>query len=476
MYDFIILGSGLTAFAALSELEKSKARILVIDYGLIAKKPDKDLQEIDISLIKPTESKKFFGDSFSTDLIPSGHIKNLNLSSSYAFGGLSNIWGCAVEKFHAEEFSGWPDIQKGLSYGYTRLGEKISLLSPLDLAKKDDFELDYFNQLNMRKFKDIEIKKSILAINKNLCIFCNECLYGCRHGATFNSKNYIKEQIKSKRIDYEGNIHVDLIKDGKEFSTVFGTLRNDSKVAFKGKKVLICMGAINTAKLILNSFPDIKRIEIKDSQCFNMPIISKKLVGINNTKESIALSQFVIKQKKIIKNKSIHYQFYSPSLYTKNLIDFKLSFLPFKVPKYFKERVCVIQGYLPSDLSSSVILTKVGQSVEASLAKSYSEIYLNYSINNISRIFSRSGFFPIKSLLNIMNPFSGYHFGSSLPMSDKNLDLNYASTDLYGRLKNVHNIHVLDSSILPNIPAGSYSYTVMANAIRIVYAIKDKKI
>jgi choline dehydrogenase-like flavoprotein len=136
----------------------------------------------------------------------------------------------------------------------------------------------------------------------------------------------------------------------------------------------------------------------------------------------------------------------------------------------------VVQGYLPSDLSSSVSLARAGQSIEASLSRSYSQIYLNYSINNISRIFSQSGFLPIKSLLNIMNPFSGYHFGSSLPMSNKSLNLNSTSTDLYGRLKNVRNIHVLDSSILPNIPAGSYSFTVMANAIRIVKSIKDKKI
>jgi hypothetical protein len=474
MYDFIIAGSGLTAFAALSELEETKSRILIIDYGLIAKKSNEELQRIDINLIKPTESKIFLGDDFSTSPIPAGNIKNLTISNSYALGGLSNIWGCAVEEFNSEEFIDWPDIHKGLSYGYKRLREKINLVSPLDLAKKNDFDLYYFNQLKNRKFKDIEIKKSILAINKNLCKFCNECLYGCRHGATFNSKNYIEDQIKAKRVDYEGNIHIDLIKDGKEFSTVFGTSKNGTKMTFKGKKVLICLGAINTAKLILNSFPDIKKVEIKDSQCFNIPLISKRLIGINNKKESIALSQFVIKQKKILNNKSIHYQVYYPSLYTKSLIDLKLSFLPFRLPKYFKERVYVAQGYLPSDLSSTISLAMAGKKIEASLAKPHSEIYLNYSINNISRIFSQSGFFPIKSFLNIMNPFSGYHFGSSLPMSNKSL--NSTSTDLYGRLKNVSNIHVLDSSILPNIPAGSYSFTVMANAIRIVKSIKDKKI
>ena len=81
---------------------------------------------------------------------------------------------------------------------------------------------------------------------------------------------------------------------------------------------------------------------------------------------------------------------------------------------------------------------------------------------------------PLQSLLNVMPVFSGYHFGSSLPMSNKNLTSPY--TDFYGRLEGVHNIHVLDSSILPNIPAGSYSYTVMANAIRIVNAIVEKKL
>jgi len=474
MYDFIILGSGLTAFAALSELENSKSRILVIDYGLTSKKSHEDFQKIDISQIKPTANKKFIGDSFATDFISNERIKNLNISNSYALGGLSNIWGCAIEEFDLDEFIDWPDIQKGLSYGYKNLKEKISFLSPLSLAKKDDSELHYFNRLKRSKFNNIEIKKSILAINKNLCKFCNECLYGCRHNATFNAKNYINEKIKAKQIDYEGNIHIDLVSEQKDYSAVFGTHKNKSKILFKGKKILICLGAINTAKLILNSFPEIKNIEIKDSQCFNIPLVSKNLYGINNKKESIALSQFVIKQKNILKNKSIHYQIYYPSLYTKGFIDSRLSFLPFKLPNYLKERIYVAQGYLPSDLSSSVNLSKNSHTIEANIARHYSKIYLNYSINNITKVFSKSGLFPIKSLLNITSPFSGYHFGSSLPMCNKNSNLN--STDLYGRLKSVRNIHVLDSSILPNIPAGSYSYTVMANAIRIVNAIKDKKI
>ena len=474
MYDFIIIGSGLTAFAALSELEETKSRILVIDYGLIAKKSDKDFQEIDISQIKPTVNKKFIGDTFATDIISNGRIKNLNISSSYALGGLSNIWGCAVEEFGLNEFKDWPDIQKGLSLGYKRLKEKINFISPLDLTNKGDFDLFYFNKLKDSKFKNYEIKKSILAIDKGLCKFCNECLYGCRHNATFNAKNYIEEQIKTKRIDYEPNIHVDSVKDADQFSTVFGSYKNGKKVIFKGKKILICTGAINTAKLVLNSFPEIKKIEIRDSQCFNMPLISNKLTGVNHKKDAIALSQFIIKQKEIIANKSIHYQIYYPSLYINNLINSKLDFLPFNLPEYIKKRIYVIQGYLPSDLSSSVTLIKTKNNIKSDLSRRYSEIYLTHSINSISRILSKSGLMPLQSLLNVMPVISGYHFGSSLPMSNKNLTSPY--TDFYGRLEGVHNIHVLDSSILPNIPAGSYSYTVMANAIRIVNAIVEKKL
>ena len=58
----------------------------------------------------------------------------------------------------------------------------------------------------------------------------------------------------------------------------------------------------------------------------------------------------------------------------------------------------------------------------------------------------------------------GYHFGSSLPMSNK---IKNNKSDKLGRPFAKKRVHIIDSSILPEIPVNTISYTVMANAYRI---------
>jgi ferredoxin len=472
MYDFLIIGTGLSSFAALSELNKKNYKVLVIDYGLTYKKSINLIKSEDIYKINPTEEKLFFSDNFATKNIKCSKLRT-PVTNSFAFGGLSNIWGCAIEEFPNSELFGWPNISEDIKYGYKQLNKIISSLIPLDLLPKNDFSFYYFDKLKNKRYKNIKIKKSKLAVDPKLCILCNECLYGCRHNATFNSSSYIQDLINSKKIDYKSNLYAESVKEYKDYSILNAINKTGNKFQFKAKKILICMGAINTAELILKSFPQIKKITVKDSQCFNMPLIAKKIIGVNQNKNSLALSQFNIKQSGIIRNKSIHYQVYFPSLYTHAMIDKKFSFLPFKLPNYIKNRIYIIQGYLPSELSGSIVFSLKNGLIESKIQKKYSKLYLNYSINLLNKLLFKVGLFPLKFLLNKKNVFTGYHFGSSLPMSDQP---GINNTDLYGRIYNSKNIHILDSTILPSIPSGSFSYLMMANAIRIVRYLNEEKI
>ena len=50
-------------------------------------------------------------------------------------------------------------------------------------------------------------------------------------------------------------------------------------------------------------------------------------------------------------------------------------------------------------------------------------------------------------------------------------------SDIYGRINNLKNVHIVDSSILSSIPISTITYTVMANAARIAdLTSKSKKI
>jgi choline dehydrogenase-like flavoprotein len=49
------------------------------------------------------------------------------------------------------------------------------------------------------------------------------------------------------------------------------------------------------------------------------------------------------------------------------------------------------------------------------------------------------------------------------------------TADLLGRPVGVERIHVIDSSVLPSIPAGAITFTIMANAVRIIDEMVETK-
>lgn len=59
----------------------------------------------------------------------------------------------------------------------------------------------------------------------------------------------------------------------------------------------------------------------------------------------------------------------------------------------------------------------------------------------------------------------GYHFGSSFPMCEE--PKLPTDTDLLGRPFGWKNVHIVDTSVLPSIPATSIGLLTMANAHRI---------
>ena len=56
------------------------------------------------------------------------------------------------------------------------------------------------------------------------------------------------------------------------------------------------------------------------------------------------------------------------------------------------------------------------------------------------------------------------HIGSQFPLEEGG---NPLKSDKYGSIKHFKNLHIIDSSVLPFIPSGPITFTVMANAFRI---------
>jgi hypothetical protein len=71
---------------------------------------------------------------------------------------------------------------------------------------------------------------------------------------------------------------------------------------------------------------------------------------------------------------------------------------------------------------------------------------------------------PIVTQLRFELPGGGYHSGGIFPMRKIADPLH---TDRWGSMTSLRGVHIIDASILPEVPSGTMAFTVMANAHRI---------
>ena len=73
--------------------------------------------------------------------------------------------------------------------------------------------------------------------------------------------------------------------------------------------------------------------------------------------------------------------------------------------------------------------------------------------------------YPVLPMLRLSAAGKSYHYGGSFPHA-RDSGPTYTS-DRLGRVGGWQRIHLVDASVFPNVPATTFTLTVMANAHRI---------
>ena len=111
-----VIGSGPSGVSISKSLLNQGLEVTILDVGLIFKKSKKE----------PTKNKfnrkLAYGSTFA---YKEEGIKEF--SSSYAKGGLSNVWGAAISPFTEDEISDWPINLKDLSVPYQNIASIINV-------------------------------------------------------------------------------------------------------------------------------------------------------------------------------------------------------------------------------------------------------------------------------------------------------------------------------------------------------------
>jgi choline dehydrogenase-like flavoprotein len=395
--------------------------------------------------------------------------------------------------FSAATFDRWPISASDLLPHYqaalsemnlTGESDDLSTLFPLlgparplpELAERSKRVLErYDNHRAHVQSLGVTVGRARLAMKSDECIRCGLCMTGCPYRLIYSASHTFDRLRSEGRVTYRSGVLAFGVgeSDGRPFVDV-RDLSSGRQERLTADRIYVACGGIGTTRLVLGSLGHFDRpVELGESVQFVMPAMS-----LRPTKDPRREQDFTLNQFNLVYDASgdgfdlcqIHFYPYNP------VFEAALPGIlhqPWAKPMTtaLLRRVSVGLGYVPSWASP-----KVKVSAHASPPGSLPDLVvdrhgdggwppmLRTMARALVKVAPALDLWPILPMTTVSPAAKSYHFGGSLPHSTERTGLG---TDRLGRLANWENIHMIDASVFPNVPATTFTLTIMANAHRI---------
>jgi len=497
-----VIGSGLASFACCSVLNKNNFSPDVYDYGEDLDSDQKEIKKkikgyletgnkYKLSNIVGTilqqnpgeyPKKKYFGSEKFYNYINRSFTKS-NPAHSSNIGGFGKVWSASALFPDKKDLTDWPDFSIPNINLYNKYFNNLSYL-----AKKDNLE-KFFTKLSdqnnyLKHHKCIEVlqdkiakmntdnfisgfSKSFLSTTgDNQCRYCGLCMTGCVYNSIFDPSIEFMKLIENKKINYFKNFELVRINKLKKKIELF--FSNGEKAQYD--KVFLAAGALSSTKIIMNSFKKIKETKIIHASGFVIPLISLKSYNFEWPNRN-TLSQIFME----IKNKNIHHWVHCQLSQPNELVMHRVGFFKFTNKwikkiyfQIFKRLFTINIGY-HSNYCGYYKLNLDKGNIKVSYFKNKKYKFYNYSIyKTIMKKLNKLRFFSNKLLVYHGENADHYYIGGSFPMKKKQTEASHS--DRFGQLKDIKNLHIVDSSTFPSIPATTFGLLSMLNSARITEA------
>ena len=389
-------------------------------------------------------------------------------SPSKSFGGFSNVWGGTVFEPKKREIETYKTLGIDIKKYYQKIISDAFILSSDSSFPSYSMTLRERNLLNNLKslqdghFKTYFSKTWLLNDSQNklgkidICDFCGSYTWDCSGKTIWNSKNFIKKQIELKKVNYLENTK--LISFKEDFKKVNCNLIQSNKSLNKTyDKVFLCSGVISTSLIIMNS-TDIKQVEVKISDLLSIPFVNLYRKG----EKRHSLSDLFV--HKSTNESEVFLQIYGFSRGLLNLANDAVPITRFikKLPNFLFKNFGGIFMYLNQENSSSLRIIKTPDGI--TFEPNNANFDINKELKALRKYLLKGKVFPLYILKKNYKFGKSNHYGGQFSHAKSFGDVH---TDRVGRLKNLDNVHILDSSVLPIINTGPLTATMMANSYRI---------
>lgn len=431
------------------------------------------------------------------DGAPNAISNNFHPVISYARGGLANAWGAQVYRFNDNDLKEFPTTLQDLEPYYDKLTEHLGisgtsddlepfhgpadgLQPPLELTNLCSCFLSrYKRKRSYFQKQGIYVGRPRLAVlskdynAREKCAYDNTEFFQPHISAIYSPAYTLQSLIDNGRIQYLPGYLIERYLENEDGVTVFArNLHDGSQETFQCKKLILCLGALNTARIVLYSNNDFQtKLPVLENPCSFTSLISPMHIGMPLEKRSYSSQLNVFYIGKLWKDPLIG-MIYSLNgiLRSDVLFNFPLTVSGSIVAaKYVLPAMCLLQVFYPADKKESNYL-KVDEL--GNLIINFEQEKPEVIERLFLKAFRRIGFYGFASMIHYPLPGMSIHYGGSLPMK---VEPQYRyETFSNGRLNGSKHVYIGDSANFSSLPAKNLTFTIMANSMRIAEGVKKE--
>ena len=463
--DDVVVGSGPCGYAAAKAIIDLGRHPLIVDFGANPVFRSKEIEGASRFAMKSDTLRTQVFD-YPNTMVASSDEGHLPLSS--ARGGLSNIWGAGVLIRNGEEIPKLAPIWPEIEIAYHRLLNGMPIVGARDRTSiRFPWPSGTPKAPQSERFKSITEKlqtldrgaligwpRVSLENRNNDCIECGECLHGCPLNLFFSSRVLLERLAAENLCSFVGG---PVLSVGTRNAQPW--LRTPTH-EIKANRIFVAAGPIATPSILQRSNLVPNELTVKDSAVFYCGFLNTNPPKGDEAKYTAA--QLVAFSDRVGEDDFQLAIYESNAEYSTRLAAMipRLNRL-IKIPQKVIAHINAGIGFLDSSISGSLHLRhSQGRTWVSRTNSKLIRQKAESAVQSVGSSTKQFGLYPIPKLIIVPSTGNGYHSGASMPMGEDLIQYD-------GSLKSSKRIYVVDASVLPDIWAGSHTFTAMANAYRI---------
>jgi choline dehydrogenase-like flavoprotein len=426
--------------------------------------------------------------------------QNFDATMSFAAGGLANAWGAGVYRFTARDLDGFPVSKQELEPFYDELTEHMgvsganddltpsfgndqALQPPIRLSRfASDLHEGYRRKHEIFEKLGVSIGRTRLAIltephrGRPAYQYGNFEFFRPHDPSVYNPAYTLRELIETNQVTYEPHhlaLHYTESPEGVTVTT--RNLLSGRHETFEGRTLILAAGALNSAKLVLESNDDHEtRLPLLDNPMTCLPLFRLNRLGQALDKQDSSLGQLILIHE--YAGTVLQGSVYGTAGPLRSDILFELP-LSIAANLDWLRRTAAATGLLmmfypaaphPDNYlqlaPDGALQLNYGKPITVGPERGAAE-------KALIPAFRKIGFYSAAALCQYPPMGASIHYAGTLPMREQP-----GRYELYpdGRLYGSRNIYVVDGACFPRLPAKNLTLTIMANAMRIASLIRDR--